>query len=104
MGWLDNDHALFGQWRVEVSPGTPGTEDVFLHFLQAGDTSLQSMDPSTLIRSDEAIGVRFSHGQKECEVVFSIRDEAAGSILITENGQKVLEEKLSSSVKHQEGL
>jgi heparin/heparan-sulfate lyase len=104
MGWLDNNHALFGQWRVEVSPVTPAMDDVFLHFLQAGDTSLQSMDPSTLIRTEAGVGIRFSHGRKECEVVFSLQDEAAGRILITENGQKVLEENLTASIKHQEGL
>jgi heparin/heparan-sulfate lyase len=91
MGWLDNEHELFGQWRMEVSPVTEAKEDVFLHLLQVGDTSLQSMDPAALIKKDDRLGVRFSHGQKEFEIVFSLRDEAGGYIRITENGQMALE-------------
>jgi heparin/heparan-sulfate lyase len=104
MGWLDNEHELFGQWRIEVSPGSAGRDDVFLHLLQAGDTSLPSMDHSTLLERDDGVGVRFFHGQKEWEVLFFLREDAGGKITITEKGKTVLEEDLSTTVKHQEGL
>ena len=104
MGWLDNNHDLFGQWRIEVSPGKPDTDDIFLHLIQVGDSSLQSMAGSTPLQIDDMVGVRFTHENKECEVMFFITDKTGGKIMISKNGQKILEEELSDKVKPQEGL
>ena len=32
--------AMMGQWRVEVSPGSPRRDDVFLHVIQVGPKTL----------------------------------------------------------------
>jgi hypothetical protein len=104
MQWLDNQHDLFGQWRIEVTPGKARREDVFLHLLQVGDTLLQAMDPSSLLERDGKVGVRIQHEKKAYEVMFFTTDKAGGEISIHRNGQIILEETLSDQVKPQEGL
>ena len=104
MHWLDNSHDLFGQWRMEVSSGTPATDDIFLHLLQVGDTTLQSVVTSTPSRTDDMVGVRFVQENKECEVMFFTKDKTGGRISIHQNGQKILEEEFSDVVKSQKGL
>jgi heparin/heparan-sulfate lyase len=104
MGWLDNSHDLFGQWRIEVGPDKPDTDDIFLHLMQVGDSSLQSMDNSTPVELEDMVGVRFVHEKRDYEVIFSISDNTGGRISIHQNGQKILEEELSDKVKPQEGL
>ena len=104
MNWLDNNHDLFGQWRIEVTPAELNKDDIFLHLLQVGDTLLQSMDNSTALKTDDMVGVNFVHEKKKCEVMFFITDEAGGKISIHQNGQKILEEKFSDKVKVQKGL
>jgi hypothetical protein len=104
MNWLDNNNELFGQWRIEVTPGKSDTDDIFLHLLQVGDSSLQSMANSTPLKTEDMVGVRFVHENKEFEVIFSITDNTGGKIMVSKNGQKILEEELSDKVKPQEGL
>ena len=104
MQWLDNNHDLFGQWRIEVSPGGNNQDDFFLHLLQVADTSLQSMANSTPIKTGNMLGVRFDHKNHEYDVKFLTTNEAGGRISIHQNGKKILEEDLSSNVKPQKGL
>ncbi len=104
MQWLDNKHDLFGQWRIEVTPGTSNKEDVFLHLLQVGDTSLHSMANSTLLKTQKMVGVRFIHEKEECEVMFSAEDSAGGKIFINKNGQTIIEENFSAKVKPQKDI
>lgn len=61
MQWLDNNHDLFGQWRIEVRPPNTHTDDIFLHLIQVGDASLKEMSDSKSLTTDEMAGVRFSH-------------------------------------------
>jgi heparin/heparan-sulfate lyase len=104
MRWLDNNHDLFGQWRIEVTPGKSSMDDIFLHLLQVGDTSLQSMANSIPLKTDDMVGVRFVHEKKKYEVMFFITDQAGGKISIDQNGQPTLEEIFSEKVKPQKGL
>lgn len=101
MRWLDNDHDLFGQWRIEVTPGSSNKDDIFLHILQVGDTTLQAMVNTTLSKTDDMVGVRFVHEEKEYKVMFAIKDRAGGEISIHQSGQKILGEKFSENVKPQ---
>ena len=101
MRWLDNDHDLFGQWRIEVTPGKPNRDDIFLHLIQVGDSTLQAMVNSIPLKTDDMVGVRFVHDKKEFEVMFSIKDKVGGEISISQNGQKILEESFSEKVKPQ---
>ena len=104
MKWLDNNHDLFGQWRMEVTPGKSKKEDVFLHLLQVGDTTLKTMEPSTPVWTEDLVGLRFGHGERFYELTFSTKERAGGRISITENGQEILNEELSGRVKPQSGL
>ena len=104
MQWLDNNHDLFGQWRIEVRPPNTHADDIFLHLIQVGDASLKEMSDSKSLTTDEMAGVRFSHENKEYEVMFSTSDEAGGKISIIENGQNILEEEFTNQVKQQKGL
>ncbi len=95
---------LLGQWRVEVAPGKPNADDMFLHLIQVGDTSLNSMVVSTLVTVDDMTGVRFVYKNKEYEVMFFTKNEVGGKISILQNGQRILEENFADEVKKQKLL
>ena len=95
---------LLGQWRIEVSPRTPRTDDIFLHLIQVGDTSLKAMSGSKPLKTEDMAGVSFSHEGREYEVLFATGDDAGGKITISENGRKILEEEFTDQVKQQKGL
>ena len=104
MQWLDDNHDLFGQWRIEVTPDKPNKDDVFLHLLQVGDTSLRSMSNSTVLKTDEMVGTSFVHEDKEYEVLFETGDGVGGKITIRKGGEKILEENFSDQVKPQKSM
>jgi len=81
--------ALLGNWRVEVSPGDPRTDDVFLHLIQVGEEILTAMAPAELVEEDGVVGVRFRSGERSATVTFATRGAASGQIRIT-SGQKIL--------------
>ena len=92
---------LLGQWRIEVTPDKPNTDDIFLHLIQVGDSSLKSMANSTPVKTDDMVGVSFVYENREYEVMFFIKNEAGGKISINQNGQRILEEKFTDKVKPQ---
>ncbi len=96
--------ALFGQWRVEVSPGSANNNDLFLHLIQVGDTSLKSMVKSSPVSTDDMTGVRFNYNNKEYEVLFSTKNEAGGKITIMNGSGKILEEEFAKQVKQPKSL
>ncbi len=95
---------LLGQWRMEVTPGKPATDDIFLHLIQVGDISLPSMTDSEPVRTGNRTGVKLSYKDKEYEVMFNTKNEAGGTISISQNGQRILDENFSNKVKYQRGL
>jgi heparin/heparan-sulfate lyase len=95
---------LLGQWRMEISPENTGNEDVFLHLIQVGDRSLNSMAESKLLKSDDMTGVSFKYRQKEYEVKFYTRDKTGGRISVKKNGTELINENFSTQVKSQKGL
>ena len=97
-------HDLLGQWRIEVSPGKPETDDIFLHLIKVGDTSLKGISDSKPVKNGDMVGVGFTHENREYEIMFATRDEAGGKISIIENGRNILDEEFSSMVKQQKGL
>ncbi len=96
--------ALWGRWRIEVSPGTPRMEDVFLHLIQVGDQTLSSMIESKLVENDDEIGVEFQADGKTVIVTFVTEGQAAGHITISQKGNIVLDQDLTQKVKPQAGL
>ena len=100
----DDTKELLGQWRVEVSPEKEATSDLFLHLIQVGERSLQSMAVSETVQSGDMAGVRFTYGQKQYEVLFNTKDKVGGKILIKQSGDKTTEEYFTQKVNPQKGL
>ena len=63
---------LVGQWRVEVKPGAARNLDYFLHVIQVGDTSLQSLPETNLIERENELGVEFSYNGKMYRIAFEL--------------------------------
>ena len=96
---LPDTHELLGQWRMEVTPAKPATDDVFLHLIQVGDLSLKSMVNSAALAKDGMQGVKFAYREKEYEIMFNVRNDIGGKISIHRNNQRILEENFTSGVK-----
>lgn len=97
--------ALYGRWRMEISPAEQEREAVFLHLLQVGDRSLRRMTSSELITTADEIGVNFSAGEKNVTVYFNRAGEAGGRIHISRGWFKTLVSRnFTSSVQPQSGL
>ncbi len=95
--------APMGQWRVEVTPGAPRTEDLFLHLIQVGDQSLEAMDPAELIQSEGACGLRLRAGDTTWEITFATSGDLGGHIKRT-GGAAPLDADLSTEVAPQSGI
>lgn len=63
------NHPLLGHWRLEVAPGRPAKEDVFLHMMMVGDKDVKSMPDGKVTRDGKDIILSFGYGEK----VFSLR-------------------------------
>ena len=98
MDWLDNEHDLFGQWRIEVAPDKPASDDTFLHLLQVGDRSLKAMVNSKPVKTGDMIGVQFVHENKKYEILF-FKNKVGGEISVSQDGRKVLEKPFTDKVK-----
>lgn len=98
------DRALWGHWRMEVSPGAPRKEDIFLHLIQVGDRTLDEMVPSELIETEKVIGVRFESKNKHVAIEFARQGQAAGFITISSGDTVLVNWKLAEEVTPQAGL
>lgn len=94
--------AMMGQWRVEVTPGAPRTEDVFLHVIQVGDQDLQAMDPVELIQGEGSCGVRLHTGDRTWEVSFATTGDLRGHIRCA--GGATVDRDLTTEVTPQSGI
>lgn len=98
-------HDLFGQWRVEVTPDQPATDDIFLHLIQVGAVdSVKSMTGSELLKTDGMVGVSFDCNRTKYELMFRMEGDVGGEISISQNGRNILSEKFIDRVKPQKGL
>ena len=97
------DLALFGQWRIEVSPSTPRKQDNFLHVIQVGDQKLTAMDKTELIESAGRSGVRLKSKDKTWTVTFNTRGELGGHITCQSPSVKI-DQDLTTAVQTQVGI
>ena len=95
---------LLGNWRMEVSPGSARKKDVFLHFIQVGDSTLEAIGRAELIEEDDFIGVRFSAGDKTALVTFAVEGEPSGHIVIKSGEKTLVDRELTREVMPQAGL
>lgn len=95
--------AMMGQWRVEVAPGAPRQEDVFLHVIQVGDQKLQAMEATELLRAERAAGVLLRSGKEMWAVTFSTSGELGGHI--RRRGERhAIDRALTTMVEPQRGI
>lgn len=95
---------LFGNWRVEVSPGAPRKEDVFLHLIRVGDAALASPERATLIDRKGTVGVKFTAGTSTVQVTFATSGNPDGHVTISMGGKKVMDRDLTREIMPQAGL
>ncbi len=102
------DEALWGHWRMEVSPGKARKDDVFLHVIRAVDKTAGEppvdLPPTELIEKDDSLGVRFTVEGKTVTVTFATEGEAAGDIQIRSNNKTLVDTNLTGEVEPQSGL
>jgi heparin/heparan-sulfate lyase len=65
-----NNHPLVGQWRVEVSPKKAATNDHFLHIIQVGDESLQSLPQTECKDTKDAVTLKFNYADASYILTF----------------------------------
>ncbi len=90
--------AMMGQWRVEVTPGTPQATDLFLHVLEVGPQDRASMSPTQLLRDGGRVGVQIGSWQ----VWFDTTGALGGHI--RNMGDTPLDEELAQTVEPQTGI
>ena len=95
---IPDTHELLGQWRMEITPAEPATDDYFLHLIQVGNLSLKSMVKSTALNEDGKVGVKFAYLDKQYEIIFNITGDIGGKISISRNKQKILDETFTKNV------
>jgi heparin/heparan-sulfate lyase len=78
-----NNHPLVGQWRVEVSPKKASTTDHFLHIIQVGDESLQSLPQTECKESNNAVTLDFDYGGKHYSLLFDKTQKSGCKIKVT---------------------
>ncbi|MFC1719046.1 heparinase II/III family protein [Candidatus Poribacteria bacterium] len=95
--------ATIGQWRVEVAPGKPRKNDTFLHVIQVGDQTLESMDEIELIEGDDVCGVRLITEEQTWEVTFNKTGELGGHIKRI-GGEQDINRELTVEIQRQVGI
>jgi len=76
-----------GRWRVEVKPGTPRTEDMFLHLIQASDQTTAKMVETRVSEKGEQIELTFTAGVRTYTVGLNKTGDVGGHLRITEDGK-----------------
>ncbi len=93
-----------GRWRVEVKPGTPRTEDVFLHLLQASDQSVSKMVDSRVSEKGDQIEVTFTANARTYTIGLNKTGEVGGHIRITDGENVLVDQALTQELQPQTGL
>ncbi len=102
-GLTDENRALIGQWRVEVTPTQPQQAEQFLHVIQVGDQQLARMDPVELLEQKRRQGLRLHTAGRTWEVMFDTEGPLGGSLRCV--GVEVpIDRELTQEVQRQEGL
>lgn len=95
---------LWGNWRMETRPTEARTDDVFLHVIQVGDSSLQGMIATERITGPEHVGARFTTNGAQVEVRFGTVGEPSGHIRMSAGGRVLVDRALTQDVQAQAGI
>ena len=101
-GLTEDNLAMMGQWRVEVSPGAARRKDCFLHVIHVGDRNLAQPDETKLLRDSEACGVRLTTSGQTWEVTFNLDGPLGGRI--HRLGIEPIDRPLATTVQPQSGI
>ena len=100
----EDELAMMGQWRVEVSPGEARESDVFLHVVQVGDQDVDEMVPTERITEENREGVRLTLGDETWEITFRTTGALGGHIRREGGDRPPLDQALTGSVQPQSGI
>ena len=95
---------LWGNWRLEVTPGEARAGDVFLHVLHAADASTESMPPTELLTEADRVGAEIRVGGRTFQVWFGTEGEPGGHVHIASADKVVLDQPLTQAVQAQSGV
>jgi len=94
---------LLGNWRVEVSPAAPRTDDVFVHLIHVGDRALEAMVPAEPLAGQGTVGVRFRPPDRTVRVTFGTTGGPSGHVKIVAGNQTLVDKDLTQRVMPQTG-
>jgi hypothetical protein len=78
---------------------------VFLHLIQVGDQSLQSMsDAQVTTAADSTVLLTFDASGRTVTLLLPTVGDIGGHIRIADGGQVLVDQPLTTEVMHQEGL
>jgi heparin/heparan-sulfate lyase len=101
-GLTQENLAMMGQWRVEVTPEAAREQDRFLHVIQVGDQQLERMDEARLLRDADTCGVRLNTAGQTWEVTFNVTGPLGGHI--RRSGADAIDHPLATTVQPQSGI
>jgi len=90
-----------GGWRIEVRPGAPRREDVFLHVVHASSEGSSEVLPPRLVRDGRSRGAWVAYGGREATVVFATEGNPAGHVAVTESGRVLVDRDLATGLEAQ---
>jgi len=95
---------LMGRWRVEVRPGTPRREDVFLHLIQVGNGGSAGITPCNVREEGGDVEMSFNAGARRVALKFASRGPVGGAIRIERAGKILVDRRLTETVMPQTGF
>ena len=63
-------HPMLGHWRLEVAPGQPAAQDLFLHMMMVGDKDLAFMPAGKLEKKGKELRLSFDYAGKSFTLNF----------------------------------
>ena len=97
----------FGKWRIEITPGKAAQKDIFLNFIQVGESDkLKSPVAVKSITDKSAVGLSFTTLEgKTITVLFNTTGKVGGHIkIISADGKTLTDEPLTEKVQPQAGF
>jgi heparin/heparan-sulfate lyase len=97
----------FGKWRIEITPGKAEQKDIFLNFIQVGESDkLKSPVAVKSITDKSAAGLSFTTLEgKTITVLFNTTGKVGGHIkIISADGKTLTDEPLTEKVQPQAGF
>lgn len=88
-----------GRWRVQVTPATLRTDDLFLHLIQVSDQSVVKMIQSRVCETQQQIELSFAVGPRVYAIGLKRTGEIGGHIRIEEAGKAVVDKDLTCEVR-----